>query len=495
MAKNARRYLVLRGLKYWFKRDIPAAIRHHFGGKSAYLVNLETGDIRAAMERRDEIKRETDKLYRDVRSGKASGPVADTIREKAELWAQEIAEAKADPWGWTAKIYGRDRDDVEDHEVDTPREFVEREADEIERSHGFKAKDRFLDLVQGRVDVDHHVETYLKERRLAPVTIRERRNLILRFAAWAKLKGLPLRRIDRQKAGADYSEAIAPLDVRTGGKHLGSVKLYWDWLIARGHVKGENPWTGQNLTDHGRRVERDGKKKERAFTEAEMKTLLYSAYPPRMSMSFKSQLEDMMKIAALSGMRESEMATLWVEECPTDDEWGGCFNLQQGKTGAAARRIPMHPELVEIVERRSKGKGPQDWLFDELEDERDPGDVFGKRFRAYRLKLEVDDKRPGQRRSLVNFHSFRRWFITQCEQAGIPVSTISFVAGHEDGRREMALSVYSDGPAWRQMRECVEAVNLPLQGNDEKIAEICEAPTSTDAEGSIPPGGVPPIAA
>ncbi len=73
----------------------------------------------------------------------------------------------------------------------------------------------------------------------------------------------------------------------------------------------------------------------------------------------------------------------------------------------------------------------------------------------------MDDKRSGQRRSLVNFHSFRRWFVTEAQRAGVPESTIASVVGHEEGRRSITLGVYSDGPAWQQMWRCVEAVKLP----------------------------------
>lgn len=465
MAKTSRQYLVLRGLKYWFKRDIPAAIRPHFGGVTAYLVNLETGDIREAMKRRDEIRRETDRLYRDAREGRSIAPASDTIQEKAELWAKEIAEARDDPHSWTAKITGRPGADVEDHEVNDPRELVEREAESIEQTHGAEGRDRFLNLVQGNVDVEHHMEAYLKEARLAPKTTDERRNLIKRFAAWAKLKGLSLRQIDRSKAGTYFSEAIAPLNERTARKHHGAVKLYWDFLVARGHVRGTNPWEGQRMPDRGRRVERGGKVDERAFNEAEMKTLLYSAFPRGMKKEFEDQIKDAVRIAALSGLRLAELVTLWVEECPLDDEGNGYFDIRQGKTAAAARRVPMHPDLMEIVKRRKEGKGAQDWLFHELAKERNAGDVFGKRFANYREKLKVDDKRPGQRRSLVNFHSFRRWFVTQAEQSGIPESTISSVVGHEEGRKSITLGVYSGGPAWQQMCACVGAVKLPVMPN------------------------------
>ena len=157
----------------------------------------------------------------------------------------------------------------------------------------------------------------------------------------------------------------------------------------------------------------------------------------------------------------SEIITLWVEECPLDDHGIGFFNIQQGKTSTAARKVPIHPDLIEIVRRRTYGKKPQDWLFHELVKERDPSDVYGKRFAKYREKLGVDDKREGRRRSLVNFHSFRRWFVTEAERAGQPESTISQVVGHEEGRKSITFKVYSGGTSDSQRRHCVEAVKLP----------------------------------
>lgn len=457
----AKRHLVLKGRKYWFTRDIPEAIRSHFGGRTAYLVNLETGDVNAAMARRDEIVAETNKLFRAAREGRPFKGSEDAISDLANAWVKELEVSRADPLTWTAAISNRHVAHVSEEELLTADDFTEDHADYIGRRHGLKAKSRFMDIVHGRVDVDHYVEDFLKEARLAPKTTDERRSLIRRFSNWAKLKGFSLSDVDRAKAGRYFSEAIAPLNERTARKHHGSVKLYWDYLIARGHVGGANPWEGQRMPDRGRRVERGGKAEERPFTEEEIQTLLYSAYPRGMREAFEAQIHDAIRIAALSGLRLAELVTLWVEECPIDEAGMGFFDIRQGKTAAAARRVPMHPDVVEIVKRRKKGKKPQDWLFHELADERNAGDVFGKRFANYREKLGVDDKRPGQRRSLVNFHSFRRWFVTEAERAGIPESTISSVVGHEEGRRSVTLGVYSGGPAWQQLEACVNAISLP----------------------------------
>jgi integrase len=459
--KRAARHLVLKGRKYWFTRDIPEAIRSHFGGKTAYLVNLETGDVTKAMGRRDEILAETNKLFRAAKEGRPIKGATDAILDLANAWVNELQTSRADPHAWTATIFNRDPAHVADEDVMTADDFTEERADAVGREHGDQAQVRFMNIVSGRVDVDHHLDAYMREVRLAENTKRERKSLILRFSNWAKVKGWSLPQIDRAKAGRYFSEAIVPLNERTARKHHGSVKLYWDYLIARGHVSGTNPWEGQRMPDRSRRVERGGKAEERPFNEEEIKTLLYSAYPRGMREAFKAQIHDAIRLAALSGLRLAELVTLWVEECPIDEDGNGHFDIRQGKTSAAARRVPMHPDVIEIVKRRKKGKDPQDWLFHELADERNAGDVFGKRFANYREKLGVDDKRPGQRRSLVNFHSFRRWFVTEAERAGIPESTISSVVGHEEGRKSITLGVYSGGPAWQQMRACVEAVKLP----------------------------------
>jgi hypothetical protein len=357
MPNKSRRYLDLRGLKYWFKRDIPQAIRIHFYGKSAYLRNLETGDIRLAMARRDQIERETDKLFRDAREGRVRHGSVDAIKEIAEAWVSEIGESRRDPVAWTAKITSREEASLSHEESHDPMTLLEDTAEQIGQDHGDVARRRFLSIVHGKVEVDHHVEAYLKEAKLAPKTTDERRNLVKRFAQWAKDEDMLLTKVDRAAAGRYVSAVIAPLHKSTAKKHLGSVKLYWDWLIMRGHYPGRNPWDGQTMPSRGRRVERGSDATERPFTTEELQTLLYAPFPESINPAFEQQLHDAMCISALSGMRLAEVVTLWVDECPIDEEGKGHFDIQQGKTAAAARKVPIHPDLIKIVHRRKTDKG------------------------------------------------------------------------------------------------------------------------------------------
>jgi hypothetical protein len=90
-----------------------------------------------------------------------------------------------------------------------------------------------------------------------------------------------------------------------------------------------------------------------------------------------------------------------------------------------------------------------------------PSDTFGKRFRRFRLLLDVDDRLTGVRRSLVNFLSARRWFVTQARHADQPRETIADVVGHKPDKRDTTFGKYAREASWDQRRACVEAVKLP----------------------------------
>lgn len=426
MSKKSPRYIELRGLKYWFRRDIPIRLQSSFNNKTAHLINLQTGDIQIARKRRDQALSHIISLYDGLAGSAELLPEIQALAPLTNQWISEPTKS-SDGALFELKV------------LSSP----------IKNSSHAK--------------IDKYLEAYLCEAKLAPKTTMERRHLIRRFDEWASLNHIYLNHVDRTLAGHYYAQHISPLHKSTAKKHLGSVKLYWDYLIKRGHISGQNPWQGQAMPDRSRRIERNAHQQERPFTDDEILTLLNSTYPPRMNEAYKAQLHDAMKISALSGMRLAEIITLWVEECITHENGDSYFNIRQGKTSAAKRTIPIHPQLLEIIHKRQHGKKSDDWLFHELSKERDPSDIFSKRFAAYRNKLNVRDNVKNQRRSLVNFHSFRRWFITKAEQAGIQENIISEVVGHTEGRKSITLKVYSAGPSECQKINCVKAVQLPFR--------------------------------
>jgi integrase len=439
---GSMRLLDLRGKVWWFLRDVPSDCRSVYG-KKTWLTNLGTSDVRVAQKRRDELELETKQAFADMRAGTWKPKVGLSVSARGTLWRETLHSLADDPEALELAVY------AEEGERDNLRG---------------RAREVFEDASLGRVSVDHYLNDYAAAiSSLAPATVLGRKGHIRRFSKWAAEAKLRLDVIDRKAAGRYMTAEIEPMDKKTAEAHLSSLRLYWSFLHARGHILGGDdsggPWAGQRIKAAGKRRRRGDEEEERPFTDDEARALLYSAYPARMDASHRSQIEDILRISMLSGMRLEEIATLWVEEVHD-----GVFDIQQGKTEAAARKVPIHPALKEIVNRRTEGKGPKDWLFHELRGERDPGDVFGKRFRRYRLRLEVDDRRGDKRRSFVNFHSARHWFARSASFADQPPEVIGSVIGHRPNKKkDFTFGVYIKATSEEQRRACVLSVNLPAQ--------------------------------
>ena len=272
--------------------------------------------------------------------------------------------------------------------------------------------------------------------------------------AWCSDNGVApvVQAITRKRAAAFRDDLGGVASGRTPvtlTKYLNRLSRYWAWMLEREHAK-ENPWRDLRALGANRTV--PDEEKERAFTVDEMARLLRG--------QSTSHMHDLMRIAALTGARLDAIVDLKVGDCANGSFW---FKRQKKET--ARRFVPTHPQLVEIVERRTKGKVPEDDLFPEWPAPKKQGSQRERSFKAsnaftdYRRSVGVDERIPGGRRSLVNFHSFRRWFITEAERAGQPEHIIAIVVGHK--RKGVTLGTYSGGPAEKQVRRCVEAVRLP----------------------------------
>jgi hypothetical protein len=70
------------------------------------------------------------------------------------------------------------------------------------------------------------------------------------------------------------------------------------------------------------------------------------------------------------------------------------------------------------------------------------------------LLIERGIQEGNGRRSRVNFHSLRRWFITTAINAGQPTHIVSLVVGHKEGRKGMTLGRYWQGADDPLLRAC-----------------------------------------
>jgi integrase len=289
---------------------------------------------------------------------------------------------------------------------------------------------------------------------MKPRQQRDYRRAVEKFHAW---KQKPIEDVNRKVAGLYIAEAFVSkkTNPKTANKDISCLSSFWTWLEKRGHAES-NPWEGQSLSK-----KLMPKSSKRPYTDAEICKLLTS--------TDDTLLLDVMKVAALSGMRREEIMLLRVS-----DTVDGMFNIQKAKTQSGIRTVPIHTQLNEIVRRLTVDKASDDFLFDVTGEgggvvER--GDYFGKRFNTYRKRVGIDERSEGQRQSNIDFHSFRRWFIATARNAlqngavGYDPWTIAEVVGHDtrspESELRMTMGVYPGPQRVEAKRACVEAVKLP----------------------------------
>ncbi len=431
---------------------VPPELRPALGQK--LRKSLGTRDLLAAQKARHavlgEFRQQIERAEAEARDA-AKRPPSSPFEARAEGWRETLAIARQ---GGDVVLGLPDDADQEAF----ARDVMADEAAEIEHRHGPGAASPLGMTYRGETPILEHVPTWFREGGQkgayeARTKAGHERNLTA-LKAWLAKEGLPVtvEAVTRRQAGRYVSNSLMTgREAKTVASIVSSLRSYWTFMARKGLVgeDSKNPWDGAAPPKGSQKGTAD--ETERPFTDAELCRLL--AGPA------DQELADLMRVAALSGMRIEECYRLETRDCA--DGW---FHIRKAKTKAGQRRVPIHPELAEIVARRCKGKASKAYLFDEagpVKEGRERSMAVSKRFGNYRKRpgMDVDEAAEGKRRSLVNFHSFRRWFITAAARAGQPERVLQQVVGHK--AQGMTMGTYFGGDMGKTLRACVEAVKLP----------------------------------
>lgn len=444
-----KRYLTKHGNQWIVVVKVPerlrpiigkAHLKHPLHTDSLATANRDKFKIVAAMKAR------LQQAEREQRS--KAKEIPDKLTEEALHWREGLVKAEEDPSFFE---YRDEEGNLIEDGLDLTRSLLIDRAEEIAQREGLARAKQFHDIAQGKATpILSLVDKWLTEKPMKPRQKTDYRRAVVKFDGWLGVKKLPtaVEEITRKIAGRYITENFieAGIHPKTANKDISCLSSFWRWLVRRG-IAEDNVWKEQSLAkQHPRKGE-----EKRPFTEDEMKALF--------SGKASQLLKDFMAIAALSGMRVEEIARLTTENIVND-----CFDVTVAKTKAGVRMVPVHPALSSIVARRTKDKAPTDPLFPELPVPKEGSPIersqkVVKAFTAYRRKVGVDDVPEGARQSRVDFHSFRRWFITKAEQARQPVHFIEALVGHK--RHGETLGRYSEGPLVQQYRDVVASVQLP----------------------------------
>ncbi|EJB04809.1 phage integrase family protein [Rhizobium leguminosarum bv. trifolii WSM597] len=448
-----RKYLELHGNQWRVVVNVPRKLHAKIGTKLKKA--LGTDSLKEANRLKWDVLAELKATIAHAENPSLSLEAARAVsREQAIQQAIKFAEQRR-------AAFDPARRDGIDEEIDWQAESLAgRPLSVDERGHDVFDPERlrlatdFSQLARGeKTPIDLHHEKFLSMSHVKARTLADDRRAMNLLKEWCGRAGVPpyLQAITKKEAVRFCDELpniTAKLTPVTLNKYVSRLSVYWTWLENRHEVES-NVWKGRRL----REPQQTTDQKERPFTDDEVRVLLQGPAEPEM--------DDLMRVAALSGARLDAIVCLKAKDCRDD----GVFVFKPQKKEPGPRLCPIHPDLIEIVERRKKGKQPDDDIFPEwpgvkkADSLRERSFKTSNEFTEYRRSVGVEDRREGKRRGLVNFHSFRRWFITKAEQAGQPESTIAVVVGHK--RQGMTFGVYSGGPLLEQARQCVEAVKLP----------------------------------
>ncbi|KXV74344.1 hypothetical protein AD953_12035 [Acetobacter malorum] len=217
----------------------------------------------------------------------------------------------------------------------------------------------------------------------------------------------------------------AGLTAKTVGSRVSPLKMFWEWCIRKHIISGPNPWDGATRGLKQQAARQDvGKPKIRPFTEDELLVLLRADPDAGRRWTWGQAIRDLMPLALLTGARQNELCSLTVDkvvQVPGADLLGIAVLDEEAKTPNSIRRVPLHPLVRPIIERRlaaaiATGE-PDAPLFPECK----PGGPQGKRG-YYFSKRFTEFRRDVLGRAsdgLVVFHSFRKCFGTYMRRAAV----------------------------------------------------------------------------
>ena len=395
---------------------------------------------------------------RIARAREAAGLPSPTEMQEAVGWAQVLAssgKAGTDAYGFYERDVRERQAEIELKGAKRVVIFDEEEGwveEDLPTPEAKEAAKAFGAVALGTATpIGLHHEAYMKTLQIKPRSLTDDPRALAILLDWCRHADIEpyLESIDLRTAVRfmDEMPGFTGLSWATNAKYLGRIGRYWAWMTRRIFV-GANVFADLRLEkppiEHG--------EQERAFTDTEVQCLLMGTEDVGM--------RDVMMVAALTGARLDAVIDLRI-----GDSVDGWFTFKPQKKEVSARDVPIHPALAEIVARRAKGKRPEDEFFPEWPGPKSAGSMrersstFSKRFTAYRTELGVAEKLDGKRRSLVNFHSFRRWFVTKAERAAVDGDLLAAIVGHK--RSGLTLGRYSEGPEMKAAKAAVEKVRLP----------------------------------
>ncbi|MFD2111308.1 tyrosine-type recombinase/integrase [Thiorhodococcus fuscus] len=432
-------YLEKRRRKWYALQEIPPNLREAMGGKKRLVVSLKTEDEQEAKRRAAlcEVR-----WHRELAKAKNSN--IDPLEQEREYWRQAFDACSSD---FEREILSSILQDKLDNQL-------ERAA----RQQGYTGNDlsdlpeadeaiRTYKIATGKITkTDSYIDDWLATKdNIQPKTERMYRSDLERLAR----KFAYLQDINK----ADVTSWIAKdllqqegMNRKTLDRLLPAYRGYWKYLQDIGKVPDDvEPFTKLSVQQNGSKSVRP-RDKRKDYTPDEVFQLLEAASPK------DTPLADLIRLGMWTGARISELCGLKVEQVHLDAPFP-FFRIEDSKTAAGIRTVPVHPELKETLERLTKSSD-DGYVLSGLTPDKygDRSNAIGKRFGRLKKKLGFTSQH--------GFHSFRHTVITRLLNADVQQSVVASIVGH-DSADSVTLGVYHKGFNLERQTHAIMALDYP----------------------------------
>ncbi|MCP9031642.1 site-specific integrase [Klebsiella sp. SWET4] len=374
------RYLILDPCGVYMVRiAIPAYMAAHFGNKTYFMRSTATRDIRQARLFRDAIALEWYKLrnqLKPVRSGSRIEQILDELRGISK----QAKDAPPTQLNFPAQVQA------------CPSLLVMR---------------------------DQYILQFSEKRKLT--TLSKTNKAVEVLLSHLRKRDIPLKDINRTIVTGWLDKLKSDRAPQTIQNYISALAQIWDLARNRYHdAPQDNSWRGHGLEAKSSKISYE------VFTHAELAKVFAA-------MDGDEEMQAVTLIGMYSGMRLNEICSLCVGNI-REIEGVLCFEVTEGKTKSAARIIPVHSRIIDLVESLLH-KPHNGFLFyrASIIDRADGKRSTWHTQRFTRAKWQALGEEETKRKV---FHSLRHEFAQQLDRNQVPEDRIALLMGHERGKTE-----------------------------------------------------------
>ncbi|OAK57781.1 integrase [Pseudomonas putida] len=282
----------------------------------------------------------------------------------------------------------------------------------------------------------------VREKSVAAKNVDQQESKLQKLSAFLAETGKPL----------DFDSIATWLDSlgvasKTKAQYINAGATFWKWAMKydvkwREDFKGAaNPFENHDLPQARGREKADAQRQD--FSLADLAKLHNAAQAKGLD-----TLADLILLAAYTGARIEELCQLSTENVVTVEQVPS-FDIVDSKTVAGIRAVPVHPALIELVQRLMD-KSQDGFLVPSTSKNKygNRSDLYSKAFGRLKKSLGFGDRHV--------FHSIRKTAITQLVRADVPGPLIAELVGHETGT--MTYDIYSQGASAAQKLAAISKI-------------------------------------